>query len=245
MYSYGVMLFIALIAGILVVRRELDKRGFSEVSIAPLVAVLVVSGLIGARLFYVIGHFSEYQGNWGAVFSFDTAGMVYYGCVLFAIPAGILIVRRMKLPVGVVADAVGLALPLGLAIARIGCFLNGCCGGKPTGMPWGVTFPGTMQAVHPTQIYEIILDLAAFAVLLGIRKYMKKDWDLFLISMALYASIRFFVEFFRFHVDPRAQLFFQVLSVVIFAVVVGILLIRHRTDIADSGIFTRIREKRE
>jgi phosphatidylglycerol:prolipoprotein diacylglycerol transferase len=132
--------------------------------------------------------------------------------------------------VGAVADSVGLAMPLSLAIARFGCFLNGCCGGKPSGLPWAVTFPGSTMSVHPTQLYELALDLALFAFLLWIRKRLKHDWDLFLLSLAGYALIRFAMEFLRVHADPRAAPFFQALSAAIFLMSVGILLYRYRAS---------------
>ena len=105
----------------------------------------------------------------------------------------------MKLPAGAFFNAIGLALPLCIAIARIGCFLNGCCYTKPSGLPWAVNFG--FGRVHPTQIYELILDLVAFAFLLWVRRYLSRDWDLFLMSIAAYAVIRFFMEFWRAHTD--------------------------------------------
>ncbi len=165
----------------------------------------------------------------GATYSTRTPrGWFFTGGLLVGLPVTYGAVKMMKLPAGAVADAIGLALPLGIAIARIGCFLNGCCYGKPSGLPWAVTFPGTTTPVHPTQLYEMILDLALFAFLLWARKYLKRDWDLFLLSVASYAVIRFFMEFFSAHTDSSAGLFFQLLSAAIFIVAVGLLLYRRQ-----------------
>jgi len=130
---------------------------------------------------------------------------------------------------------VGLALPLCLAIARVGCFLNGCCGGKPSGLPWAVTFPGSVTPVHPVQIYELILDLAAFAFLLWARKRLRRDWDLFLVSLAAYGLIRFVMEFLRAHADPYAAIFFQIVSMALFLGCSGAVAIRGRTAAAGSA----------
>jgi len=154
--------------------------------------------------------------------------MVFYGGLLVALPVTCGVIKKMKLPAGAVVDAIGLALPLGIAIARVGCFLNGCCYGKPSGLPWAVTFPGTTTPVHPTQLYEMILDLAIFAFLLWVRRYLTRDGDLFFMSLASYAVVRFFMEFFRAHTEPGAGLFFQLLSVAIFIVAVGLLLYRRQ-----------------
>ncbi len=125
-------------------------------------------------------------------------------------------------------DAVGLAMPLSLAIARVGCFLNGCCGGKPSGLPWAVTFPGTTTAVHPTQLYELVLDLAAFVFLFWVKKRVRRDWDLFLLSLASYGLIRFVVEFFRYHAGSNAAIFFQTLSAAIFVFSLALFFYRER-----------------
>ncbi len=211
-YSYGVMLFLAFLAGIAVARHELARRGLDGSAAYILGAVAAVSGVLGARLFYVLGHLDEFSGDWGGVIDLNMRGLVYYGGLALAVPACLLAVRRLGLPAGEAADAVGLALPLSLAIARVGCFLNGCCGGRPSGLPWAVTFPGTATPVHPTQLYEMLMDLALFGLLLWARKRLRRGWDLFLLSLAGYGLVRFLNEFFRVHADARARLFFQLLS---------------------------------
>jgi phosphatidylglycerol:prolipoprotein diacylglycerol transferase len=234
LYSYGVMLFAAFLAGVFVARSELNRRGLDGSSIYLIAAVAAVTGVIGARVFYVLGNLRSFYGNWGQLFDLNMRGLVFYGGLALAVPSCLLLVRWMKLPLGAVSDAVGLAMPLSLAIARVGCFLNGCCGGKPSSLPWAVTFPGSSTPVHPTQLYEMILDLAAFAFLLWARKRQHRDWDLFLLSLACYGMIRFVVEFFRTHADPHAAIFFQVMSLVLAAFALGLLLYR-RARVAESG----------
>ena len=215
-YSYGVMLFLAFMAAVFVARSELNRRGLDGSSIYLIAAVAAITGVIGARIFYVLGNLDTFSGNWGQIFDINMRGLVFYGGLALAVPSCLLLIRYLKLPLGAVSDAIGLAIPLSLAIARVGCFLNGCCGGKTSGLPWAVTFPGSPVAVHPTQIYEMILDLLAFLFLLWARKRLRRDWDLFLLSIASYGLIRFVVEFFRYHVNPNATIFFQVVSAVLF-----------------------------
>jgi phosphatidylglycerol:prolipoprotein diacylglycerol transferase len=227
-YSYGVMLFAAFLAGIFVARHELNRRGLDGSAIYLIGAVAAITGVVGARIFYVLGHLDAFSSDWGRIFDFNMRGLVYYGGLLLAVPSCLLVVKRMKLPLGAVSDAVGLAMPLSLAIARVGCFLNGCCGGKPSGLPWAVTYPGTSTPIHPTQLYELILDLAAFAFLLWVKRHLARDWDLFLLSLASYGLIRFFLEFFRFHADPHAVAFFQAVSAAIVVFSLALLFYRYR-----------------
>lgn len=225
-YSYGVMLFSAFLVGVLVAARELRRRGFDGSVMYTVGAVAAISGVVGARVFYVLGHLEQFSGNWGSLLDLNMRGLVFYGGLLFAVPACVLTVRRLGVPAGAVADAVGLTLPLSLAIARVGCFLNGCCGGKPSGLPWAVTFPGSYTAVHPTQLYEMVLDLAVFLFLLQARRWLRRGWDLFLLSVACYGAVRFTVEFFRYHTDPSAGMFFQIVSALLFCA--GLLAVYYR-----------------
>jgi len=211
-YSYGVFLFLAFLAGTFLAGRELRRKGLDGSAIYPVGAVAAVSGVVGARLFYVLGHWGEFSTHWSSVFDLNMRGLVFYGGLALAVPACLLTVKRMGLPAGNVADAVGLVLPLCLAVARVGCFLNGCCGGKPSGIPWAVTFPGSSTAVHPTQLYELALDLALFFLLLRLRRRVAGDWDLFLLAVGGYGAVRFLVEFFRYHPQAWARPLFQGVS---------------------------------
>jgi phosphatidylglycerol:prolipoprotein diacylglycerol transferase len=108
---------------------------------------LVVSGVIGARLFYVIEYWGTKFGRGDLettileVLNFPEGGLVIYGGFLGAAAAFLLFMRRHKLPVLAMADLVAPSLMVGLAFGRIGCFLNGCCYGGETELPWAVTFP--------------------------------------------------------------------------------------------------------
>ncbi len=211
-YSYGVFLFLAFLVGVAVAGREMRNKGLDATAVYAVGAVAAVSGVIGARLFYILGHWGEFSGKWSSVLDVNMRGLVFYGGLALAVPACALTVKKMGLPVGKVADAVGLTLPLSLAVARVGCFLNGCCGGKPSGLPWAVTFPGSSTSVHPTQIYELILDLILFLFLFFRRRKMVRDWDLFLLALGGYGALRFLNEFFRYHAKPSSGLFFQTIS---------------------------------
>jgi phosphatidylglycerol:prolipoprotein diacylglycerol transferase len=101
-----------------------------------------------------------------AALKFWQGGLTFYGGLLLAVPGGIWLVRRRGLDLGRVADIAAPCTMLGLAFGRVGCFLNGCCYGVATSAWPGVSFPGHLEAVHPTQLYE-----AAGALLLAVALY--------------------------------------------------------------------------
>ena len=96
-------------------------------------------------------------------------------------------------------------LALGQAIGRIGCFLNGCCFGKPTNLPWGMIFPGGSIAgdtypaihIHPTQLYSVYTNFLIFAILLLFGNWKKFDGQILYLYFILYSVSRFLIEFLR------------------------------------------------
>ncbi|RJP28316.1 MAG: prolipoprotein diacylglyceryl transferase [Actinobacteria bacterium] len=214
-YSYTAAGMLAIIAAITVAYLRLKPKGYTLTSVLVLAFAGSAAGLLGARLFYVAGHLDAFSHNPGEILTLQMSGLVFYGAVIVGGGAIILAARLLKIKVWEVADAVGLVLPLGLAIGRAGCFLNGCCGGKPSGLPWAVTFPGTVQSVHPTQLYELIMSLTAFVFLVYLSRRLKRDGELFFLALAACGTIRFFMEFLRVHENPLAASTFQILSVAI------------------------------
>lgn len=101
----------------------------------------LIAGVVGARLFYVIHYFDQFQGRLLSVFAIWKGGLELLGGVLSAIAVIGFYCRYHKLPVRRYLDVLAIALMLALVFGRIGCFLNGCCFGKPTNLPWAVRFP--------------------------------------------------------------------------------------------------------
>ena len=113
----------------------------------------LIAGVAGARTFFVIHHFSHFQGRLASVFAVWEGGLEFYGGVIFAIPVIVLCLLHHKIPIRRYLDILAIGLMLGLAFGRIGCFLNGCCFGKPTQLPWAVRFPYGSFAYH-SQVYR-------------------------------------------------------------------------------------------
>jgi len=124
--------------------------------------------------------------------------------------------RWYRLPIFKLADLVSPSIALGIFFGTIGCFLAGCCYGKETSLPWGVTFtnPNSLArlnvSIHPTQLYEAVSALAIFLYLNWAEGSKKFDGQIFLLFILLYSIARFFIEIFR--GDPRGFVFLGFLS---------------------------------
>jgi phosphatidylglycerol:prolipoprotein diacylglycerol transferase len=139
--SYGTMMVIAFLAAVFLIRRlsrniTPDPQYITNASLYSLIA-----GVVGARLFYVIHHFDEFQNRPLSVFAIWGGGLELLGGVLLAIAVIGFYCRYHKLPVRRYLDILAIGLMLALVFGRIGCFLNGCCFGKPTNLPWAIRFP--------------------------------------------------------------------------------------------------------
>ena len=108
----------------------------------------LIAGVIGARAFYVIHHLSQFEGDFLSVFATWRGGLEFYGGIILAVPVIIIYLSYRKLPILPYLDLLAIGIMAGLAFGRIGCFLNGCCFGKPTELPVGVRFPYNSYAYN-------------------------------------------------------------------------------------------------
>lgn len=165
---------------------------------------IVISGIVGARLLYILMNFSYYFKHPIEIFLLQKGGLSYYGGFLLALIVGFLVARKRRLPLAKIADLIALYLPLGHAISRIGCYLNGCCYGKPTEMICAVQFPsyslaahhfGSNHFIHPVQLYSVLMNLFIFIILNLYKKQF--EGELIFDYMILYGIGRFILEIFR------------------------------------------------
>lgn len=207
-YSYGVALALAFLAGYFVLRRELLRRKMDIEAAEGFVIAAMVGGVLGARLLYVASHVGEFGSAPFSALAFWQAGLSFYGGLIGAAALVILVAYRWRVPIPKLADAVAPSLALGIAIGRLGCFSNGCCNGTPTGLPWAISFTNTLSAarplgipLHPAQLYESFASFALFAVLLWLRPRLMEDGLLFGSWLFGYGVYRFLVEFVRVNPD--------------------------------------------
>jgi phosphatidylglycerol:prolipoprotein diacylglycerol transferase len=169
---------------------------------------LIIAALVGAKLMLVLVDFDYFRAQPRELFSLVRAGGVFYGGLLGALLAGIWLVRRYQLPLWTTADLIAPGIALGHIIGRFGCLLAGCCYGRPTDVPWAVTFTDPVaaanvgtplhEALHPTQVYDAGAEfLILVLLLLTERRGRPFPGRTFWGYMVLYGVSRFVVEMFR------------------------------------------------
>jgi len=198
--SFGVMVALGALAGLIVFRSELRRANLPEAAIDAAVYGLV-GGLVGAKLLYVFEHLRE-SSFWAL--ALDRGGMSWFGGFVGGIVAGLLMIRLKRWPTMAVLAAAAPALAVGQMLGRIGCFLVGDDYGRPTTLPWGVAFPQglppTIERVHPTQLYEaIFLAILAWA-LIRWRRHAVADRIVLGRYLVLAGAFRFALEFVRVNV---------------------------------------------
>lgn len=139
--SYGLMMVVGFLAAVSLIRYL--SRSFTKdpQHITNAALYSLIAGVVGARIFFVIHYFDSFRGNLLSIFAIWKGGLELLGGVLLAITVIFLYIRHHKLPLRHYLDVLAVGLMLALVFGRIGCFLNGCCYGKPTELPWGVQFP--------------------------------------------------------------------------------------------------------
>ena len=210
--SYGLMLAIAFLAGTWLAVREARRRGLDEDRLVTVILVVLVSSVIGARALYVLEHVQEFRREWGSVIAVWQGGLTLYGGVVAGTLAGLLTARQLGLPMWSVADVLTPSFALGTVLGRIGCYLNGCCYGVPTAMPWGVVFPPDSfaglefgnAAVHPSQLYLALAGLVLYCVTIVLRSRLQVPGTLFWSFLLLFALVRIPLDLTRAY-EPEAM----------------------------------------
>jgi phosphatidylglycerol:prolipoprotein diacylglycerol transferase len=209
--SFGTMMAIAFLVGTWLSMREAKRLGLDEDKLVNVILVTLVCSVIGARLLYVLEHLEDFRRSWGSVLALWQGGLTLYGGIVAGTFGGLLAAQRMGLPRWRVADALTPGLAIGTMFGRIGCFLNGCCYGHPTTLPWGVKFPPSSFAalefgdtpVHPSQLYNAGASLVIFAVLWASRKRLGVPGVLFWTFLVVYSIVRVPIDFTRSY-EPAA-----------------------------------------
>jgi phosphatidylglycerol---prolipoprotein diacylglyceryl transferase len=235
--SYGFMLALSFLLGIWLAGRRAKKAGVDPQKILDLSVIIILGAVVGSRLLYVVFHLDQYS-NPLDMFALWQGGATFYGGFILAAAASYWWVQKHKLPFLQVADIVAPSIAMGLMFTRIGCFLSGCCYGKPTTHSWGMIFPPDSPAgaaaaaiaqqrgvehvaLHPTQLYSSFFEgLVILTLLLVLQPFLKKRGAMFGMLCVLYAIARFTIDFFRYY-EPNARVlggldFNQVICVFVF-----------------------------
>lgn len=200
---YGLLAVLALLIAAAILKRHFQQSQILDTLAGDLIFILFVSGLFGARLTYVMLNWASFRTDILSVFKIWEGGLVFYGGFLAALGATWVFAQKKSIPFLKLTDLVAPALALGHAIGRLGCFMAGCCYGKPSILPWSVTFrhPESLAPLgiplHPTQTYEALGNLILFGILFLL---LAKKWKTGTTTSAYligYGVMRFFLEFFR------------------------------------------------
>lgn len=202
--SYGLMAMFGFLTAWLLMRANRRFAGLTDDQASNLLLLAMVTGLVGARIFYVCMFFEHYRDNLWRVFRIDQGGLVFYGGFILAFFSVIAYSKWRKLDIVRVLDVFAPAMAGAHAWGRIGCFLNGCCYGSPTGSSLGVSYPeGSAAALahpgaklHPVQLYETAENVIACAVFMYIVRKGRRGAAMS-AYLAVYGLCRFVNEFFR------------------------------------------------
>jgi phosphatidylglycerol:prolipoprotein diacylglycerol transferase len=207
-YSYGVLLALAYVAALQMAVVRARRAGIDASRVMDLGIYLIIAALVGAKLTLIAVDLPYFLSNPREILSLFRAAGVFYGGLIVALITGLVLVRRYQLPTWTTADLIAPGIALGHVIGRLGCLLAGCCYGKPTSVPWAITFTDEAAAansrtplgipLHPTQLYDAGAELLILALLLWTeRKGRPFPGRTFWLYILLYGMSRFIVEMFR------------------------------------------------
>jgi phosphatidylglycerol:prolipoprotein diacylglycerol transferase len=247
--GYGVMLVLAAAAGTWLSIDAARRKGIDADTILSLATTVFLWGLVGARLFYVLQYRERFfrEGvpafdSLRAILDLSAGGLVVFGSLPTAGLAAWAFARRRSIPFLTLLDCAAPGMLLGLAIGRIGCFLNGCCYGGPCDLPWAVRFPpesppwidqvrrGLLPPpaadggaswslpVHPTQLYSALDAALLCGLVVAFRPFARREGEVFALALTLHPISRMLLEAIR--VDEPAALgtplsISQVISIVL------------------------------
>lgn len=202
---FGICIALAFLAGMWTATKRAPLAGISGEHIADLVVPwLLLGGVLGARTMFVITYWQEEFAGKPAweIFMIQRGGLVFYGGLIGSSLAVIIFAQIKKLSLWKLADILAPSIALGSVFGRIGCLMNGCCYGRACEMPWAIRFPDDHSThglpIHPTQIYDALLNLTLYAGLAWLFRHRRKfDGQIFAIYLLCYAVTRSIVEVFR------------------------------------------------
>ena len=213
-YTYGVLLAAAYLLGLQLAIARGRARGLDQARVLDLGIYIIISALVGAKLLLVLTDFRSFLASPRSLLELARSGGVFYGGLILAVVVALWYIRRIGLPLWTTCDVFAPGIALGHVIGRMGCFFAGCCYGRPTSVPWAITFDDPLAAgnvgtplhvpLHPTQLYEAGAEALILIFLLATESRGRRfPGRTFWLYMLLYAVSRYIIEMFR--GDPRGS----------------------------------------
>ncbi len=254
--SYKLFFALASLAVLLISYYSIKKRALPLKSSLFLLLASAIAVPIGARLLHVLSNPIIYQQNPAKLWSLNLTGFALMGGLILAGLLGLVLAKLLKDDVWPLADAIAPALGLGLVIMRIGCYLNGCCFGKPTSLPWGIKFPLASNPynyylanmldnknlsfldllaspkIHPTQLYELLAALFITLIVIYLIKKKTPTGVPFLTFALLFSLFRFFNSYLRIPAPSLAvaPYFYPLLYLSIALLTISLIVYRYRQE---------------
>lgn len=226
--SYSFMLSLSFLLGGILMLLVAARQGASIYKVMGLIVAGQVAAVVGSRALFILNRGGAV--SLAEAFAISPGGFALNGGVAFAVLTAFIYVRVAGLSFLCVTDWAAPSLALGIFVNKIGCFLGGCCYGKPTSVPWGVEFPdgslaaqtfGLPHLVHPTQIYEGMAGLVILGLILALRKQSSFEGQMFLHLAIVYMSVRFLNDFLR--ADAVQGFFWELTQTQFFSLLFGAL----------------------
>lgn len=224
--SYGLMAVIGMVTCFFIERHFGRAVGLSGDQILTVWVYGGLASVVGARGLHVLVNWGDYAEAPITALRFWDGGLAFIGAALVSLLFAVAYLRYLKVPVLASLDALTLGLALTHGFGRLGCFMAGCCYGRPTDLPWGVSFPvgsiaqytlaqmgviapdAVTPHLHPTQLYE---SFATFIIggllLLWYVKRRPRSGMILTTYLLSYPVVRFFLELVR--DDPEREFLFR------------------------------------
>ena len=208
-YSYSTLVALGGLIGLWYCSKSSADSGLDSTQIWDLGIYMMFAGIITSKIWLLVSLWLYMPEHRGRAFDLMTlqSGGTYYGGIVGATVTLFIYASTRKVPFLALGDVFATGLPLGHAIGRLGCFLAGCCYGKPTSLPWGIAFESNAaheligtplhSTLHPTQLYEAIAEFLIFLLIRNIAKRQFSRGCILGIYMASYGITRFTLESLR------------------------------------------------
>ena len=211
-YSYGVLLAASYLLGLRLAMWRAKRLGLDANRVLDLGIYIIIAALIGAKLLLLVTDFDQFRTSPAELLSLARSGGVFYGGLLLAVAVAFWYIAKHRMPFWTTCDVFAPGIALGHVTGRLGCLAAGCCYGRPTDVPWAITFTNPLAAanvgtplgvpLHPTQLYEAGIELVILLALLATeRRGRQFAGRTFWAYIFLYAISRYVIEMFR--GDPR------------------------------------------